>query len=255
MCCACVHACVCLRTHAPVRERAPFVRHSSAPPLAPRERATRHAPAPPAHARRPRQALKALQHLSVRGLPPAPGLQQHVAALGRLLDLSRPALAGALGALVAVLRRVSGPARARELGRGALGPSPRLRAEKASPQAARPRRAARKLAPSPRAARHASRPVQDGIACSQGDDGGGGGGGGDGWGGGGGAVCVDRLSEMALKGCGPAAGGGARAHATGRRAPAVPRCSGGARRRAGSPAHPIRPAPRRADHAGPPHPT
>jgi hypothetical protein len=54
-----------------------------------------------------RQALLALQHLRVRGAPPAAALQQHLRRLGRLVDLGQEAMVAALGALVAILRRVS----------------------------------------------------------------------------------------------------------------------------------------------------
>jgi hypothetical protein len=53
------------------------------------------------------QALHALQQLSVCGLPSLASPQHHLQQLGRFLDLGQPALAGALGALVAVLLRVS----------------------------------------------------------------------------------------------------------------------------------------------------
>ncbi|KIY99037.1 hypothetical protein MNEG_8926 [Monoraphidium neglectum] len=51
------------------------------------------------------KALHALQQLSVCGLPSLASPQHHLQQLGRFLDLGQPALAGALGALVAVLLR------------------------------------------------------------------------------------------------------------------------------------------------------
>lgn len=53
------------------------------------------------------QALHALQQLQLRGEPAQPSPQGHLRGLGRRLDLGQEAMVGALGALVAVLRRVS----------------------------------------------------------------------------------------------------------------------------------------------------
>jgi hypothetical protein len=136
------------------------------------------------------QALNSLQQLHIRGTLPLALPQQHLQRLGRLLDLNQEAMVGALGALVAVLKRVSAHART-----GMPGAQGR-RMDGGSATLARARTAfsglARGAAQYPRSEPSSS--TQEAVASGhehwEGGDGSSGGG----------AIVVDRLADMSLQG-------------------------------------------------------